>query len=271
MFRIVIIFLASILLAVAYNLFLLPHKVLSTGVSGIAMMTSLLTPVNTGIVNLVLNLPLFILGYLKLGKKFMGYTIFSVLVNSLALVLIPIQPISTDPILSSTFGGVLAGIASGLIFRFSASTGGFDIIGLLLTRKKEFPLGSLLFFMNAVVVFVSGFLFSWDTALYTLLSIFITGKVIDAIHTSHLKLTLMIITSRGEEIKEVLLSRFVRGITMLDGKGAYTNEKRKVLFMIITRHELAEIKKLIKETDPKAFVNIMETVEVMGFFNVNHN
>ncbi|RAL21884.1 YitT family protein [Thermoflavimicrobium daqui] len=267
MLRIVIIFLSSILLAIGYNWFLLPHKILSTGISGIAMMIGLLTPINTGIVNLLLNLPLFILGFLKLGKRLMTYTIFVVITNSIALILIPIQPLSTDPILSSVFGGVLVGVSSGLIFRFSASTGGFDIIGLLLTRKKDIPLGTLLFGMNAVIVFISGFLFSWDVALYTLLSIFITGKVIDAIHTRHLKLTLMIITNRGEEIREVLLSHSVRGITIVEGEGAYTKEKRKVLFMIITRHELGEVKRLITETDPRAFVNIMETVEVMGFFN----
>ncbi|MBA4493683.1 YitT family protein [Paenactinomyces guangxiensis] len=264
--NVIVIFLASVLVAFAYNMFLLPHNILSSGVSGIAMMIGLKTPLNTGVVNLVLNLPLFIIGFMKLGKRFMINTLFSVAVTSVALILIPISPISKDPILSSVFGGVLAGIAGGLIFRFSASAGGFDIIGLLLTRKKEFPLGNLLFMMNSAVIFVSGFLFSWDAALYTMLSMFATGKVIDTIHTRHLKVTLMIVTSQGDEIKNALFSKLVRGITVVDGEGAYTKEKRKVLFTTISRYELAEVKRLIKEADPKAFVNITETIEVLGYF-----
>ena len=269
--RMVIIVLSSILIAFAWNVFLLPHKILSSGVSGIAMIISLLTPINTGVINFALNLPLLLLGYMKLGKKFITNTILSVVVTSVALWLIPVEPISSDPIMSSLFGGVLAGIGTGFIFRSSGSTGGLDIIVFLLTRKKEFSLGTLTFTLNAVIVFVSGFLFDWDTALYTMLSIFATGKVIDMIHTKHLKVTLMIITSKGEEIRKSLISRLVRGITIVDGEGAYTREKRKVLFMIISRYQLVEVKRVIMENDPKAFVNIMETVEVMGYFHRDFN
>jgi|UPI0003B3684E uncharacterized membrane-anchored protein YitT (DUF2179 family) len=260
------IFLSSVLIAFAWNMFLLPHKILSSGVAGIAMMLALITPINTGIINYALNLPLMVLGFCKLGKRFMFYTIFSVTVTSIALLLIPIKAISSDPILSSVFGGVLAGIGTGLIFKSSGSTGGFDIIIFMLTRKKELPAGMLMFALNAIVIFVAGFVFDWDSALYTMLSIFVSGKVIDAIHTKHLKLTLMIITDNGEKVREHLISKLVRGITIMDGEGAYTRERRKVLFMIISRYELAGVKRLIKEIDPKAFVNVMETVEVMGYF-----
>ncbi|WP_131923779.1 YitT family protein [Hazenella coriacea] len=269
MFRVITILLSSVLVAVAYNMFLLPHEILSSGITGISMMIGLLTPLNTGVVNFALNLPLLIIGFMKLGKRFMIYTIMSVTVTSLAMVYIPIQQVSSDPILSTIFGGVIGGIGVGLVFRSGASTGGFDIIGFLLTRKKEIPLGNLIFFMNAVVVFFSGFIFNWDTALYTMIAIFATGKIIDAIHTQHLKLTLMIITSKGEEVREKLISKLVRGITIVDAEGAYTQEKRKLLFMIISRYELTEVKSLIKEADSKAFVNITETVEVLGHFRKN--
>ena len=269
--RMLLIVLSSILVAFAWNVFLLPHKILSSGVSGIAMIISLLTPINTGVINFALNLPLMLLGFMKLGKKFMINTLVSVAVTSVALWYIPVEPISSDPILSSLFGGVLAGIGTGLIFRSSGSTGGLDIIVFLLTRKKEISLGTLTFTLNAIIVFISGFLFDWDTALYTMLSIFATGKVIDMVHTKHLKVTLMIITNKGEEIRENLISRLVRGITIVDGEGAYTREKRKVLFMIISRYQLAEVKRLILESDPKAFVNVMETVEVMGYFHRDFN
>jgi uncharacterized membrane-anchored protein YitT (DUF2179 family) len=269
MARIVFILPCSVLLAFAYNQFLLPHQILSGGISGIAMIIGLLTPMNTGIANFILNVPIFVIGYIKLGRKFILYSILSVAVTSIALIYIPIQAISQDPMLSAIFGGVLAGVAIGFIFRSSASTGGFDIIGLLLTHKKEIPLGNLIFLMNAFVIFISGFLFKWDIALYTMLSIFATGKVIDTIYTNHTKLTLMIITGKGEEVRSRLLAKLVRGITIMDGEGAYTKEKRKILFMIIFRYELADVKRIVQEADPHAFINVTKTVEVIGFFRRN--
>ncbi|MDQ0246899.1 uncharacterized membrane-anchored protein YitT (DUF2179 family) [Bacillus fengqiuensis] len=264
--RIFIIIIGSIIIGFAYNLFLIPHKVLSSGISGIAMIIGILTPFNTGLMNFLLNFPLVVIGFMKLGKRFVAYTLLSIVVLSVALYIIPIKAVSTDPILSAVFGGVLTGIGVGLVFRQSASTGGFDIIAMLLTNKRDFPLGALLSAMNAVVVFVSGFFVNWDAALYTMLSIFVTGKVVDAIHTSHIKLTLMIITSKGEEMKQKLLTNLVRGVTVMDGEGAYSSQSRKILMTVISRYELVDVKPLIHEVDPNAFVNITETVEVVGLF-----
>ncbi|MFC3885395.1 YitT family protein [Bacillus songklensis] len=266
MYRLLVIIAGSVLIGFAYNCFLIPHKVLSSGISGIAMIIGILTPLSTGTMNFLLNLPLLIIGFMKLGRRFVLYTLLSVVVLSIALYIIPLRPISTDPILSSVFGGVLTGIGVGMVFRQSASTGGFDIIGMLLTHKRDFPLGGLLSAMNGIVVFVSGFFVNWDAALYTMLSIFVTGKVVDAIYTRHIKLTLMIITNKGEEMKQKLLGNLVRGVTLMDGEGAYSSQKRKILMTVISRYELANVKPLIQEVDPSAFVNITETVEVMGLF-----
>lgn len=265
--NIFIITLVSILVAFAYNFLLIPHEILSGGLSGIAVMLGLVTPVNTGILNLLLNLPLLIIGYMKLGKRFIGYTILSVVVLSVSLYVIPVYKITEEPILASLFGGVIIGFGAGVVFRVGGSTGGFDIAAMLLSRKRDFPLGALLSAMNAVVVAISGFIFSWDAALMTMLSIYATGKVVDTIHTSNIKLTLMIITGKGEEMKEQLLAKLLRGVTVVDGKGAYSGEDRKVLITVITRYQLAEVKSMIKETDEKAFVNILETSEVIGVFN----
>ncbi len=230
-------------------------------------MLGIVTPLNTGVLNLLLNLPLLILGVMKLGKRFIGYTILSVVVLSVSLYVIPIYKATQEPILASLFGGVIVGIGSGIIFRASGSSGGFDIVAMLLSRKRDFPLGVLLSGMNAVVVAISGFVFSWDAALLTLVSIYATGKVVDTIHTSHIKLTLMIITSKGEEVRQQLLAKLPRGVTIIDAKGAYSGEGRKVLITVITRYQLAEVKSMIKETDGKAFVNILQTTEVIGMFD----
>ncbi len=265
--NVIIITLSSIVVAFAYNFLLIPHEILSGGLSGIAIMLGIVTPLNTGVLNLLLNLPLLIIGVMKLGKRFISYTILSVAVLSVSLYIIPVYKATQEPILASLFGGVIVGLAMGLIFRAAGSSGGFDIIAMLLSRKRDFPLGTLLAAMNGIVVAVSGFVFSWDAALLTLVSIYATGKVVDTIHTSHIKLTLMIITNKGEEVKQQLLEKLHRGVTIIDAKGAYSGEGRKVLITVITRYQLADVKSTIKETDPKSFVNILQTTEVIGMFD----
>ncbi|HGP3675288.1 YitT family protein [Bacillus sp. MHSD_36] len=266
MVRFLGVIIGSIIIAIAFNLFLIPHKILSSGIGGIAIILGIVTPVNTGIINFVLNLPILILGYIGLGKKVIFNTIISVIVLSVALYYVPVKVVATDPLLSSIFGGVIAGAGIGLVFNCNGSTGGFDIIGMLLSRKRDIKLGGFLIVLNAVVVIIAGFFFTWDVALTSLLSIYVTGKVIDAIHTKHRKVTLMIVTNEAEKMKKQLLSTVVRGITLLDGEGAYSSEKKRVLMTVVSREELASMKLTISEIDPHAFVNITETVEVLGLF-----
>jgi len=261
------IIIGSLIVVLGFNLFLIPHEVLSSGLSGISMILGMLTPFNTGLSNFLLNLPLLIIGYIILGRKFIFNSILSVLVISLCLYFVPVYEIAQDSILSSIFGGAITGLGVGIIFRFSGSTGGFDIIAMIVSRKRDFPIGVLLSSMNAVVIVISGFLFSWDTALNTLVSIFVTGKVVDAIYTDHAKQTLMIITNKGEEMREHLIANLYRGLTIVDGMGGYSKEKRNILITVISRYELNEVKTLISEIDKNAFVNITETIEVMGLFH----
>lgn len=260
------IFAGSLLLAVAFNMFLLPHEILSGGVTGVAMILGLLTPINAGIWLVVLNVPIFMLAWMKLGKVFILNSVFSVAVTSIAMLYIPIMQVTEDALLSSVFGGVIVGAGAGVIIRFYGSGGGFDIVGLLLTLKRDIPLGFLVFCLNSVVVFISGFIFSWELAMYTMASIYITGIVMDRIHTRHIKLSLMVVTSQGEAVKKELLESLYRGITVTDGEGAYSGTKVKVLHSVITRYELAYVRPLIKSIDPNAFVSITETMEVMGNF-----
>ncbi|WP_026694715.1 YitT family protein [Peribacillus kribbensis] len=267
MSRILQIILGSIIIGFAYNFFLIPHKVLSSGLAGIAILLGIITPFGTGIINLLLNLPLLILGVMKLGKKFISYTIISVVVLTLSLYVIPVITISSEPILSSVFGGALTGLGIGLIFRASGSSGGFDIIAMLLNKNKDFPLGALISAMNGIVVVVSGFVFNWDAALNTLVGIYVTGKVIDAIHTNHIKLTVMIVTSKGEAMRQQLIKNLYRGVTIMDAQGAYSGDGKKVLMTVITRYQLTDVKQIISETDSQAFVNVTETKEVMGSFH----
>ena len=269
--RLMIIFISSIVLGFAFNMFLLPHEILAGGVTGIAMMLGLVTPLNAGIWMIILNIPILIVGWMKLGKTFIANSLFSVVVTSVSMLYIPVVKLTEDALLSSVFGGVIAGVSIGLIIRFYSSTGGFDVIGLLLSMKRDIPLGTLVFILNSAVVFVSGFVFSWELAMYTMASIYITGLVIDRVHTRHIKLSLMVVTNQGDAVKKELLDNLYRGITVVDGEGAYSSAKVKVLYSVISRHELAFVRPLIKNIDPKAFVSISETMEVMGNFRKDGN
>ncbi|MBT2583416.1 YitT family protein [Planococcus sp. ISL-109] len=271
LYRLVAIFVASIIMGVAFNMFLLPHEILSGGITGIAMIFGLLTPINSGVWLILLNLPILIIGWMKLGKTFIANSIFSVAVTSISMLYIPIVQVTADALLSSVFGGVIIGAAVGIIIRFYGSTGGFDVVGLLLTMKRDIPLGFLVFVLNSGVVFISGFIFSWELAMYTMASIYITGIVVDRIHTRHIKLSLMVVTANGDEVKKKLLANLYRGITVVDGEGAYSGTKVKVLHSVITRYELAFVRPLIKEIDPNAFVSITETMEVVGNFRRDDN
>ncbi|MBI0575801.1 YitT family protein [Neobacillus cucumis] len=257
----------SLIVAFGFNLFLIPHQVLSGGMSGISMILGMITPLNTGFANFLLNLPLLIIGYKMLGRRLIVNSILSVIIISIGLYIIPVHAIAQDKILSSIFGGAITGLGVGMVFRSSGSTGGFDIISMILARKMDFPIGALLSGMNGVVIIISGFLFNWDSALNTLVSIFVTGKVVDAIYTDHAKLTIMIITEKGEEMRKHLLSNLYRGLTIMDGVGGYSNNKRNILVTVISRYELNDVKNLISEVDTSAFVNITETIEVMGLFH----
>ncbi|GAA0595067.1 YitT family protein [Virgibacillus siamensis] len=265
-YKYTVLFVFSIVLGFAFNMFLLPHEVLSGGVTGLAMILGLLSPINSGIWLVILNIPVFIIGLMKLGKEFIWNSIFSVFITSVSMQYIPIMKVTDDALLSAVFGGVITGIAIGFIVRFYGSTGGADIIGLVVTQKHDIPLGVLIFGINSTVVFISGFVFSWNLAILTMASIYITGVVIDRVHTRHIKLSLMVITTKGEELKNELIGNLIRGITIMSGYGAYSNNENKVLYTVITRYELALVKSLIKNVDPKAFVSVSETSEVIGNF-----
>lgn len=259
----------SILVAAGFNLFLIPHQLLSGGVSGISMIIGYFTPLNIALVYFALNLPLLISAWFLIGRRFIILSIASVVTTTLALEWLPVKPIVSDPIIASVFGGVLAGIGTGICLRTGGSTGGFDIVGSILTRKRDFPLGSVLFALNSTVVFALGYLENWDLALSSIVSIYIAGKIVDAIHIRHIKVTAFIITAKKEAMLERLL-KHPRGVTLIKAEGAYTHHEQDMLMTVTTRYELAELKKMILESDPKAFVNIVETAGVMGEFRRNN-
>ena len=265
----VIIVIGSLIVAFAFNFFLVPYGILSSGISGIAILVGLITPFNTGLLNLLFNLPLVVLGYFKLGKTITINTMICVVALSIFLYILPVVQVTDNILLSTVFGGGLGGLGVGLILKYAGTSGGLDIIAIMISRISNVSIGLLLTAMNGVIVLISGAFFSWDIALYTLLSIYLTGKMIDTIFTNHVKLTMQIVTTKGDLIRNDLLESIYRGITITEGYGGYTQEKKQIIMMVVTRYETLQIKKIVRKHDEHAFINIFETVEVDG--NFAHN
>lgn len=264
-----IVIVGSFIVAFGFNFFLVPYGILSSGISGLAILIGLITPFDIGLMNFLLNLPLIILGYYKLGKLITVNTLICVVSLSVFLYLLPAVPVTDNILLSSIFGGIIGGIGIGVIMKYSGTSGGLDIIAIILSRTTNLSIGLLLTAMNGVIVLISGAAFDWNIALYTLLSIYITGKAIDAIHTNHIKLTMQIVTTKGEAIRKDLLESIYRGMTITEGFGGFTQETKQILMMVVTRYETMQIKKIVRSHDEKAFINIFETVEVDGKFAKN--
>jgi uncharacterized membrane-anchored protein YitT (DUF2179 family) len=257
----------ALLIAGAFNLFLIPHQLLSGGLSGVAMMIGYMTGGNIGWLYLVLNVPVLFWGWFIVGRRFIIWSMYTVLASTLFLQLIPVTAIAKDAVLGSVFGGIILGIGTGMMLRYGGSSGGFDIIASIITRKRDLPVGSIIFTLNGLVI-AALVLFTkdWNLALYSLLSIYTAGKVVDIIHVRHIKVTAFIITTKTDEMLAKLLSH-PRGITIIKTRGAYTSAEKDMLMTVRTRYELAELRKTIASIDARAFVNIVETVGVIGDFH----
>lgn len=256
---------STLLFSAGFNFFLVPQQLLTGGVSGIAMMIGYFADLNIGLMLFLFNLPLMIWGWFVIGRRFIVLSILFVTVSSWLLHVMPVLPVIDDPLLGAVFGGVLVGIATGVALRAGGSSGGFDILGSIVTKSRDFPLGSTLFVLNGMVILSMGVLEGWEAALYSMISIYVSGRIVDAIHVRHVKVTLFIVTRRKEELLEKLMAR-PRGVTLLKSVGAFTHVENDMLMTVVTRYELAELRKIIRETDPDCFVSIVETAGVIGSF-----
>jgi uncharacterized membrane-anchored protein YitT (DUF2179 family) len=269
---IIVVIVGSVLNAIALNLFLIPAKVLSSGFTGIAQLISMLAhqytdfPLGTGVVLLILNIPVTILGWKKVGHRFTIYSSLSILIMTLVLSILPIYKLTDNTLLNAVFGGVISALGVGMTLKFGASTGGMDIVAMVLSRMKDRPIGMYYFGLNGLIVLSAGLFFGWEKSLYTLVSLYASSRVIDTIHTRYVKLTAMVVTDKGQEVSKAIHERLVRGITRLPAKGAFTDKEKELLMIVLTRYELYELEKIIKEVDPKAFTNIVETTGIFGFF-----
>jgi uncharacterized membrane-anchored protein YitT (DUF2179 family) len=252
--------------ALGFNLLLIPVKLLSSGVSGIAMILGYVSGWNIAWLYFALNGPILYWGYRMLGRRFIVLSIVNVLSTSLFLQLIPVHEWTNDQLLAAVFGGLLVGTGSAGALRFGGSSGGVDVIASVISRYRDVAVGFLVVVLNTGIVAALGFVKNdWNAALYSMLSIYLTGKVIDIVHTPHRKVTAFIVTNRSQELASRLLT-MPRGVTILKTRGAFTSEERDLLMTVTTRFELSELRKIVRGVDPKAFVNIVQSIDVIGDF-----
>ncbi|HAM79862.1 YitT family protein [Ornithinibacillus bavariensis] len=270
--RIIVVIIGSFLNAISLNFFLISANVYASGFTGTAQLISSVFldfvgfHITTGILLFLLNIPVFILGWFKVGRGFTVYSIISVICSSIFLQFLPVMQLSNDIILNAVFGGLVAGISVGITLKVGASTGGMDIVAMVLSRMKDKPIGIYIISLNAVIIALAGILYEPENALYTMVALYVTTRVIDTIHTRYNKLTVMIVTQKAKELQKAIQSKMVRGITILPAVGAYTNQEKNMLYLVITRYELYDLEKIIKENDSSAFVNIVQTTGVFGTF-----
>ncbi len=263
------IILGSALLALGFDLFLLPNNLNAGGISGVAMMlVYLLKFGSVGSVTILLNLPLFILGGVKVGRKFFVGSLVGMLSSSVLMDMFTAIPIpQAEPVIAALYGGVLCGAGLGIVFVAGASTGGSDIVvRLLKLRYQNVPIGTINMCFDATVVILTGMVFHDITrALYSGIAVFVTGQVLDAVvYRFDYSKAVLIISKSHEAITKVISDELGRGATYLHGEGTYSAEQRKVIFTVVKKQQISDLKRLVVEIDPKAFIVVQEAHQVLG-------
>ena len=266
---VVVTILGSALFAFGFSCFLMPNDISTGGISGLALVVvEVLGMGSVGSLSILINLPLFLLGGLKIGKRFFfgsltGMVVSSVLIDAFALIPMPV----TEPLIGALYGGVLCGLGLGAVFAAGASTGGSDIVvRLLKLRYRDVPIGQISMCFDAMVVVITGIVFrDLNKALYTGVAVFLSGKVTDAVvYRFDYSKVALIITKEHQKIAEAINARLDRGATFLRGEGSYTHREMMVVLTAVKRQQIAELKELVMEIDPAAFVIVQEAHQVLG-------
>lgn len=256
----------ALLSAVGLEIFLVPNHILDGGITGISIILAYLTNVPLGVFLAVLNIPFIIIGYKQIGKTFAFTTLYAIVFLSIfTSVFIPVPEITSDPLLASVFGGIILGMGVGIVIRNGGSQDGTEILSILVNKKTPFSVGEIVMFINIFILGSAGFFFGWDHAMYSLLAYFIAFKTIDiTIEGLEQSKSVWIISDKHEELGDALNSRLGRGVTYLNGQGAYSHDEKQVIFTVVTRLEEAKLKSIVEDIDPEAFLAVGDIHDVKG-------
>ena len=259
--------------AIAVNFFFQPGHVYSSGATGLAQILSVLSQrfigftIPVSLTFYAINIPLMIVAWYQIGHKFTIFTFITVSMSSLFIPLVPVVTLTNDPIMNALFGGVVMGTGIGFALRSNISSGGTDIVSLTIRKRTGKNVGSISFFVNGTIMLIAGLTFGWKYALYSMITIFVSSRVTDAVFTKQKRMQAMIVTSHPDAIVEKIHKKLNRGATIIhNAEGTYNHQEKAVLLTVITRAEFNEFKYIMKKADPQAFITISENVHIIGYF-----
>ncbi|EWG11533.1 YitT family protein [Cytobacillus firmus] len=254
------------IVAVAFNVFLLPNRIASGGVSGISTILDAVVGWEPAYVQWAFNIPLFIAGVLLLGKQFGAKTLAGTIFLPLVVFLTKeYEPWTSDPLLASLFGGIGVGLGLGIVFRGKASTGGTDLAAQIINKYTGLSLGTCVAIIDGLIVLSAALIFDIEQGLYALIALYVTSKTIDLIQLgfSRTKMAL-IITEKQSDVRDGILNKIDRGVTKLSAYGGYTDHERPVLMCVVDQTEFTKLKQLVQTIDPTAFIIVTDASEVLG-------
>ena len=273
---VIIIFIGCIIASLGVNIFLSHAQLLSGGATGIGLLLEYTINIPTGISVLLINIPLLLISLKKLNKSFTIYTTIGMLCLSVSLMIT--KPLASyagidglDILLYCIYGGVLCGIGYGIVFSRNGSTGGTDIITMLIRKKySNINIGSISFSLNIIIILIGAYLFGLPQALYTFISLFIQNIVLDKVLLGfNSKKLLLILTKKEQDIINYVIKDLHRGVTSLFAEGEYTHDKKKMLYCLVTSRQMVELKTAVQAIDPSAFITIVDISEIRGKGFVN--
>lgn len=255
----------AVIAAFAIEEFLAPNNIMDGGVVGISMVTDVFLPMPLSVITILFNLPFLYVGFRQMGAQFVVKTMLGMAFFSGALQIFSMWRMATsEPLLATVFGGVVLGIGVGLVIRYGGCLDGTETMAILISKKTSFSVGQIILVFNILIYLVVGILFGADRAMYSLLTYFITSKVIDLVEIGLDEAkAVMIITNEGKQIADAIYERLGRTVTLLEGEGLISG-KKVVLYCVVTRMEIPVVKKILQEDDASGFMTVSDVSEIVG-------
>ncbi|ODA41381.1 YitT family protein [Desulfosporosinus sp. BG] len=256
----------AIIAAYGVQGFIVPSGLGGGGVGGIALLLYYTFKLPIGLVTFLLNIPLLVLGWREVNKQFVFKTIWGLVIFSTSLDLFKgVQPVALNDIfLGALYGGVISGISSSLVFHFGGSLGGTDIVSKVIQRKYGVPMGTSALAINGVIIMISWAILGSKATLYTLVTLFVYGRILDLIQSGVPSKAITIISDQSEILVDRIMIDLGRGATFLHGRGAYSNEPKNVIICVVSLPEIGRLKQAVREVDPLAFMIVQNAGEVLG-------
>ncbi len=256
----------AIIYSAGLNLFLIPNHIIDGGVTGISLLVQPLTGVPFSVLIVVLNLPFFYLGYKRLGAGLAVSATYAIVILSLCSSYFEqLKPATTDPFLSTIFGGIIIGIGVGIVIKSGGSTDGTEIVAIWMDNRTSFSVGEIIMFFNFFILGAAGFVFSWNSAMYSLIAYFICSRMIDAVSTGlDSSKGIFIVTTEYDQVSDAIVHDMHRAVTRLHGQGGFLKDDKDVLYCVVTRLEVTKLKQVVHGIDPSAFLSVFDVQEVQG-------